>query len=156
MRQRGAVIDLKSAPQPPEKLEPGIRRYLRLDDRLDDIYAEITGDSNVAAQVERYPGLRVLRQEPWECLVAYICSANSNIETIHLNMERLSDTFGSSLALNGHRRHTFPTPLDLAEAGEMELRKLKLGFRAPYVHRAAIAVVEGRLDLDYLVRAPYQ
>ena len=155
LRQKGCRIDLKSAPTRPEILEPAIRSYLRLDDRLEDIYADITGDPNVAAQVERYPGLRVLRQEPWECLVAYICSANSNIETIHLNMERLSDAFGNQVSLNGHHRGTFPTPVDLAEAGEMELRRLKLGFRAPYVHRAAIAVAEGSLDLDRLVKAPY-
>ena len=155
LRQQGHNIDLKSTPESPERLEPAIRSYLRLDDHLEDIYADITGDSNVAAQVKRYPGLRVLRQEPWECLVAYICSANSNIETIHLNMERLSDAFGHSLSLNGSRRSTFPTPLDLAEAGEMELRQLKLGFRAPYVHRASIAVAEGSLDLDHLVEAPY-
>ena len=36
-----------------------------------------------------------------------------------------------------------------------ELRRLKLGFRAPYVHLAAVAVLEGRLDLQHLVRAPY-
>ncbi len=150
-----------------------IREHLRLDDDLKAIQAEIAGDPNVAAQVERYPGLRVLRQEPWECLVAYICSANSNIETIHRNMERLSDEFGDPLTLPrpnspsplGVReevaeeetitRHTFPQPVDLAEAGEAELRRLKLGFRAPYVHQAAIAVAEKRLDLDYLVAAPY-
>ena len=156
LQQRGAVIDLKSAPASPESLEHDIREYLRLDDRLEDIYADITQDPNVASQVQRYPGLRVLRQEPWECLVAYICSANSNIETIHLNMERLSDTFGHAVCLNGYRRNTFPAPIDLAEAGEMELRRLKLGFRAPYVHRAAVAVVERQLDLDHLVKAPYE
>ena len=53
-------------------------------------------------------------------------------------------------------RNTFPKPVDLAEAGEAELRRLKLGFRAPYVHQAAIAVAEKRLDLEYLVAAPYQ
>ena len=143
-----------------------LRSHLRLDDDLDAICAEISEDSNVAAQVSRYPGLRVLRQEPWECLVAYICSANSNIETIHLNMERLSNEFGDPRALTNPdpqdgdtpviRRHTFPKPADLAEAGEMELRRLKLGFRAPYVHQAAIAVAEKRLDLDWLVAAPYE
>ena len=131
----------------------------------------------MAAQVERYPGLRVLRQDPWECLIAYICSANSNIETIHRNMERLSDEFGEPLTLPNPNspsplrervgvrvkgteeetitRNTFPKPVDLAEAGEAELRRLKLGFRAPYVHQAAIAVAERRLDLDHLVAAPY-
>ena len=164
-RQQGQAIEFASAPASPESLLHKFQEYLRLDDDLPSIYDAITGDANVSAQVQRYPGLRVLRQEPWECLVAYICSANSNIETIHLNMERLSNEFGSPLKLakpdgppNGTAtltRHSFPTPADLAEAGESELRRLKLGFRAPYVHRAAVAVLEGRLDLHHLILAPY-
>ena len=165
-RQQGQTLEFASAPANPESLLQRFREYLRLDDDLPAIYDAITTDANVAAQVERYPGLRVLRQEPWECLVAYICSANSNIETIHLNMERLSNEFGSLLKLaspdgaarerSTFMRHSFPTPVDLAEAGEGELRRLKLGFRAPYVHQAAVAVLEGRLDLQHLVRAPYE
>ena len=155
MRQQDRTLEFQSSSGATEAMVPRLRKYLRLDDDLERIYGTITQDSNVASQVERYPGLRVLRQEPWECLVAYICSANSNIETIHLNMERLSNAFGHELALNGHRRNTFPTALDLAEAGEKELRNLKLGFRAPYVHQAAVAVIKGRLDLHHLVRAPY-
>ena len=165
IRQHGRAIEFLSNPSDPQAMIPRIRDHLRLDDDLEAIQAEMTADPNVAAQVERYPGLRILRQEPWECLIAYICSANSNIETIHRNMERLSDEFGDPLTLSypapsaeGEsviRRHTFPKPVDLAEAGEAELRRLKLGFRAPYVHQAAIAVAEKRLDLDCLVAAPY-
>ena len=165
VRQQGQTIEFHGSPAPPEALTSLIHSHLRLEDDLGAIQADLAGDANVAAQVQRYPGLRVLRQEPWECLVAYICSANSNIETIHLNMERLSNEFGKPLALPNPQpspageglicRHTFPTPVDLAEAGEIELRRLKLGFRAPYVHQAAIAVAEKRLDLDYLVAAPY-
>ena len=164
-RQQGQTVEFSSAPAIPESLLSRFREYLRLDDDLPAIYEVITRDQRVSDQVKLYPGLRVLRQEPWECLVAYICSANSNIETIHLNMERLSNEFGSPLKLanpdgksNGTsfvKRHSFPTPADLAEAGEGELRRLKLGFRAPYVHQAAVAVLEGRLDLQHLVRAPY-
>ncbi len=165
IRQQGQTIEFLSSPSDPRGMIPGIRDHLRLDDDLKAIQEEIAGDPNVAAQVERYPGLRVLRQDPWECLIAYICSANSNIETIHRNLERLSGEFGEPLALpcpdpspDGEgtiRRNTFPTPVDLAEAGEAELRRLRLGFRAPYVHQAAIAVAERRLDLDHLVKAPY-
>ena len=171
IRQQGQAIEFLSSPSDSQAMIPRIREHLRLDDDLEAIQAEIASDLNVAAQVERYPGLRVLRQEPWECLIAYICSANSNIETIHRNMERLSDEFGEPLTLPRPNspspsrveeaeketisRNTFPKPIDLAEAGETELRRLKLGFRAPYVHQAAIAVVEKRLDLDYLVAAPY-
>ncbi len=165
-RQEGEAIDFLSSPADPSSLIPRFRQYLRMDDDLEAIYDNITQDANVSAQVDRYPGLRVLRQEPWECLVAYICSANSNIETIHLNMERLSNEFGSPVKLANpqpspdspgvFKRYTFPSPADLAEAGEAELRRLKLGFRAPYVHRAAMALLEGRIDLDHLVRAPYE
>ena len=189
IRQHGQAIEFLSSSSDPQTMIPRIRDHLRLDDDLKAIQAEIAEDSNVAAQVERYPGLRVLRQDPWECLIAYICSANSNIETIHRNMERLSDEFGERLTLPNPNspspsiervesdspsplrervgvrvevteeetisRNTFPKPVDLAEAGEAELRRLKLGFRAPYVHQAAIAVAERRLDLDHLVAAPY-
>ena len=165
IRQHNGFVEFASSPAGPQSLAPSLRDYLRLDDDLPAIYADITQDANVHSQVDRYPGLRVLRQEPWECLVAYICSANSNIQTIHRNMERLSGEFGRSLMLhlpspaageNGIiQRNTFPKPVDLAEAGEMELRRLKLGFRAPYVYQAAVAVLEGRLDLEHLVRASY-
>ena len=165
IRQEGQIIEFLSSPSPPQALIHKISDYLRLDDDLPAIQSEIATDPNVAAQVERYPGLRVLRQPPWECLIAYICSANSNIETIHRNMERLSDEFGEPLTLPHPapvpgeeatiKRSTFPTSADLAEAGEGELRRLKLGFRAPYVHQASIAVAEKRLDLDYLVSIPY-
>ncbi len=165
IRQHGQAIEFLSSPSDLQAMIPRIRDHLRLDDDLKAIQSEITADPNVAAQVERYSGLRVLRQEPWECLIAYILSANSNIETIHRNMERLSEEFGEPLTLSHPapsdesdgtiRRNTFPKPVDLAEAGEAELRRLRLGFRAPYVHQAAIAVAEGRLDPDYLVAAPY-
>ena len=165
LRQDNSTVEFLSSPAEPRSLVPRIKDYLRLDDDLPGIYADITQDSNVDAQVRRYPGLRVLRQEPWECLVAYICSSNSSIETIHRNMDRLSDEFGEPLTLHHQdplnaevmkvRRNTFPKPVDLAEAGETELRRLKLGFRAPYVYQAAVAVLDGRLDLNHLVHAPY-
>ena len=156
IRQTPRGVEFQCAPSSEEALAPRLAEYFRFDDDINAIYADINRDDRVADMVEQYPGLRILRTEPWECLVAFICSATSNIPRIHQNMERMSDEFGSSLSLNGYTRHTFPKPGDLAEAGEMELRRLGLGFRAPYVYKAALAVLEGRLDLDALVRAPYR
>ena len=165
VRQEGSFVECWGSTTDSNALSSLLGSHLRLDDDLNAICVEISRDANVAAQVCRYPGLRVLRQEPWECLIAYICSANSSIETIHRNMERISGEFGQPLTLPHPnpqpgddpviRRHTFPRPVDLAEAGEAELRRLRLGFRAPYVHQAAVAVVESRLVLDRLVAAPY-
>ena len=155
VRQKGQVVEFASGPSPAAAAASRLRDYFRLDDDIDAIYPAINRDGRVAAMVTKYPGLRILRTEPWECLVAFICSANNNIARIHQLMERMSDEFGTPLQLNGQTRHTFPSPADLAEAGEGELRRLGLGFRAPYVDQASRAVFEARLDLPSLGGSPY-
>ena len=155
IRQTDDRVEFRCAPSDEAAFAPRLAEYFRFDDDISKIYDVINQDERVAAMVRRYPGLRVLRTEPWECLVAFICSATSNIPRIHQNMESISEAFGSPVSLNGWTRHTFPTPADLAEAGEAELRRLGLGFRAPYVHLASVAVLEGRLDLDALIEMPY-
>ena len=155
IRQTGQVVEFASGPSPEETAAIMLRDYFRLDDDINAIYSDINRDGRVASMVRKYPGLRILRTEPWECLVAFICSANNNIARIHQLMERMADEFGAPLTLNGCTRHTFPSPADLAEAGEDELRRLGLGFRAPYVDQASKAVLEGKLDLPDLIRMPY-
>ena len=155
IRQTDDRVEFRCAPSDEAAFVPRLAEYFRFDDDISKIYDVINQDERVAAMVRQYPGLRVLRTEPWECLVAFICSATSNIPRIHQNMESISRAFGSPVSLNGWTRHTFPTPADLAEAGETELRRLGLGFRAPYVHLASVAVLEGRLDLDALIEMSY-
>ena len=150
-------VELDSTPETdPERLELLLRSYFRLDDDIEAIYRQIDWDHRVAEMVEKYRGLRLLRQEPWECFVAFICSSNSNIPRIHANMESLADSFGHPLHLDGQVRHTFPTPERLAEAGEAALRALGLGFRAKYLARAAIMVADGSLSLESLRDLPYE
>ncbi len=148
-------LEFFSAPWPEASVIPLLQSYFRLDDDLDAIHAEICHDRRVAEVVKRYPGLRILRQEPWECLVAYICSANSNIKRIHQVLENIAVSFGEPIELNGDVRHSFPTPAELVEAGDAGLRSLGLGFRAPYVDQATREVLEGSLNLGALERLPY-
>ena len=149
-------LELRSAPATDaEYMESLLRSYFRLEDDIEAIYRGITMDPRVAAMVRRYRGLRLLRLEPWECLVSFICSSNSNMPRIHANVEAISEKFGRPVALDGHIRYTLPGPERLAEAGEVALRALGLGFRAPYVARAALAVAAGELDLEALRYTPY-
>ena len=155
MRQSKHGVEFCSQPWPESSVVPILQNYFRLDDDLSAIYQDITQDLRVATMVNRYPGLRILRQEPWECLVAFICSANSNIKRIHQVMEKMASSYGERIEMNGEVRHAFPTPIQLVEAGEQGLRSLGLGFRAPYVDKATRRVVEKLLDLDELVDMPY-
>ena len=150
------ILEVRSTPRADaEYLKPLLDSYFRLDDDIEAIYREITREPRVDDMVRRYWGLRLLRQEPWECLIAFICSANSNIPRIHANMEAISQKFGRPVELDGEVRCTFPSPERLAEAGEAALRGLGLGFRAPYVANASSAVAGGDLELDTLRHMPY-
>ena len=149
-------MEFRCAPEDESKLLPLIRDYLRLDDDLEAIYASITVDGRIGTAIAEYRGMRVLRQEPWECLVSFICSANSNISRISANLEAMSIQFGRLIGLPGRQGNTFPTPTALAEAGEEGLRKLGLGFRAKYVASVARTVADGGFDLVALREVPYE
>lgn len=155
MRQACGGFEFRSSPNAEKSLKPLLKSYFRLDDDLPAIYREIKRDRRVADMVEQYPGLRVLRIEPFECLIAFICSANNNVSRIHQLMERMAETFGEPIHMDGQVRYTFPGPAELAEGGEMELRRLGLGFRAPYVDQAARRVLAGDLNLDELTKVSY-
>ena len=64
--------------------EPGplLEDHFRLDDDIGEIYGQLDQHPAVARAIGRYPGLRLLRQEPWECLVSYLCSGSNSIRGI--------------------------------------------------------------------------
>jgi N-glycosylase/DNA lyase len=149
----GLVIE--SSTTPTAELAEFIAAYLRLDDDLPGLHARLGGDPHLREAFDNYPGLRLMRQEPWETLAGFILSSTSNIPRISKTVELLSDTFGDEVELDGIRRRTFATAESLAEAGEQRLRALGCGFRAPYLVGAAEAVATGRLPLGELRGAPY-
>jgi N-glycosylase/DNA lyase len=156
LKQDGSRLDVHCRRLPPEQIESLLHDYLRLDDDLEDIYTQIDTDPRMHEAIAGYRGLRILRQDPWECLVGFICSANSNIPRISATMVSLAQNYGQSLTLDDYVDYSFPTAEKLAEAGEEALRNLKLGFRAKYVAQAAEKVARGEVKLEPLRRLPYQ
>ena len=113
----GTSLELRSdPPRDPDSLMSLVRRYFRLDDDIEGIYHRISSDSRVAEMVQQYRGLRLLRLDPWECFVAFICSANSNIPRIHQNMESMATSFGEPLTIDGQVRYSFPSPAEVGRS----------------------------------------
>lgn len=119
------------------------RSYFRLDDDLEAVYAELGGDPVLADYIERYRGLRLIRQDPWECLASYVLATNANIPRIQGMIERVCRTFGEE----GDGFFTFPTPerlLDRCQRAE----GCGLGYRAKrFIELAGMAYRE-EFDLD--------
>jgi N-glycosylase/DNA lyase len=59
--------------------EPFLVQFLRLDEDLVSILREIDQDSVIHQAIQKYRGLRLIRQDPWECLVSYLCSSAKSI-----------------------------------------------------------------------------
>jgi len=153
--QRGDELMFRCLPGSEEHLSEALYHYFRLEDDLKAIYREIATDEGMARAIDRHWGLRLLRQDPWECLVSFVCSAVSNIPRISRTLEAVARRYGEAVALGGHTLYTFPTPERLACAGEGALRALGLGFRAKYVAEIAGVVAEGGMELASLRRESY-
>ncbi|NXV75106.1 OGG1 lyase, partial [Atlantisia rogersi] len=90
-------------------------------------------------------GVRVLRQDPAECLLSFICTSNNHISRITAMIERLCRAFGPRLCcLDARPFHAFPSLSALAGAdAEARLRALGFGYRAKFVSGSAKAITEG-------------
>lgn len=147
----------------PEDLKGLLWDYFSLGTDYGAIAGRLGGsDPVMRAAISVAPGLRILRQEPWETLVSFVLSANNNIPRIKRMVETLAARFGPRVAgrdvrPGGHEPlreapalclHGFPEPAHLARAGLSELQGCGLGFRARYILEISRSVSGGEIDLD--------
>ncbi len=111
-----------------------VRRFFRLDDDLKTITRSINKDKLIGEAIREYYGLRLLRQDPWECLISYICSAAANIPKIKMNVDKLSEHFGRPVSCDCYDSHHFPHPGRIDDL--KKISACKVGFRAGYIHNA--------------------
>ena len=133
-----------------------IKRYFRWDDDLSSIYSEIAKDRHIRKAIRQFHGLRLVRQDPWECLISYICATYKNIPAIKQMIRNLSARFGKPLAFDGQEFHAFPEAKTLAAANLRDLKVCKLGYRAVNVRETANLVSDEKLDLESLRTMSYQ
>lgn len=89
-------------------------------------------------------GLRICNQEPWECTLAFICSANNNVPRIRQLMNGLARGFGTPLHVGQYTAYAFPEPGAIVD-GEV-LRTIKAGYRARYLLAASNALTHELLE----------
>jgi N-glycosylase/DNA lyase len=121
-----------------------LKEFLGLDQDYETLERSLRRDRRLWEALDAYPGLRILRQDPWECTAAFITSIASNIPRITGNVEDMARTFGVPIRLGGLEGHAFPRPDRLDD--EAALRRMKLGFRAAYLVQAARLARSGILE----------
>jgi N-glycosylase/DNA lyase len=127
-----------------------IRRYLSLDLDLPSIFKTFPpSDPHLNAAWQSHPGLRPVREDPWECLCNFICSSLKQIIQIRQINLRLRTALGGTELV-------FPSPGIILHAGETALRNCSLGYRARHLAATAKILAEDPAILDIPPSLPTQ
>jgi N-glycosylase/DNA lyase len=149
IRQANAELEFANAD------EKFIKHYFGLGDDLGKISAKIGKDEYILNALREFWGLRIIRQDIWECLVSYICATYKSIAAIKQMLFKLSRKFGERITLDGCDFYSFPTPEKLAKATESALMECGLGYRAKYVLETSRRIFGNNFSLESLKKMPY-
>jgi N-glycosylase/DNA lyase len=143
-----------------------LREFLQTEVDWAAVLKTFPDDEPIRAVVAACRGLRVLRQDPWECLASFILSSTKQIVQIRQIIALLCERFGEPLNRppatlsplcgargesgrnENHLYYSFPTTKRIAAVTETDLRACKMGFRAPHLLAAARQIADGTFDLD--------
>jgi N-glycosylase/DNA lyase len=134
-----------------------LRDYLQMEVDLNGILKTFPNDKPLHDAIIACRGLRVLRQDPWECLASFILSSTKQIVQIRQIVSLLCERFGEEVVVpqNEPPAFAFPSPEKIASLTEAQLRGCKMGFRAPHLLIAAQQIAEGKFNLEKIRKLNY-
>lgn len=128
------------------EVELFVHDYFNLDIQLESLYDSWKQANTPFMSKTRtcpftlFPGIRILRQDPWETVVSFICSSNNNVKRISKMCDTLCTEFGEYINdYEGIKYYSFPSPTVLAASPtvELKLRLLGFGYRAKFIYQTA-------------------
>lgn len=149
IRQVGCELDFENVS------EDFVRRYFGLNDDLAQISQAIAKDDYIRRALQEFQGLRIVRQNPWECLINFICATYKSIAAIEQMLQKLSAKYGEKRVFDGLDFYTFPSDERLALASESGLRECGLGYRAKYVQSTAKKIRDAHINLEVFKAMSY-
>ena len=148
-----------------ENLEQVVKSYFDLDrDYLSIINKLKKMDKKLDDCLEKSKGLKIIKQEPLECIISYVISQNNSVRNIQNSLNLISEHFGEKVIFNNKEYYLFPTLEKLSKITIEEFRMCKVGFRDKYLINIINSIVNNSLDinnifninsieaLDYLMR----
>jgi N-glycosylase/DNA lyase len=133
-----------------------IKEYFRLDDDLEKVKKSIENDSILSMLFEYYNSMRIIKQEPLECSISYICSIASNISKISKVINKISQMSGYEVELNGIKSYSFPNYDELIKLTKKDFDMAGAGFRSGYIINFIKYVNENKEAFYSLGKVPYE
>lgn len=121
------------------------RDYFSLDYDLQEFYDRFARDSHLKKAIQANPGLRLVRQDPWECL-CFQMTINRKRPSPGMDCyTRISQRLGEEIELDEHTFYTFPIAEMIIKEGLSKLKTCNLGYKANNIYSAAKKVAEDPL-----------
>ena len=139
----------------PEDRWDVIHRYFALDIDLDKLYKQwVTRDPTFERLIQRFRGLRILRQNPETALCVFVCSSCNNVPRIAGMVRSLTLLAGRRIPAPWQETvYAEPNIEDACQAGENALRQAGFGYRAKYLAQMGEAIkVHGPRYIGTLAR----
>ena len=154
-----------------EELRRALLDYFQLETSLPELYEEWSLNCPRLAVIAKcIPGVRIIKQDPWECLISFICSSNNNIPRIHKMLANIRREYGRPLLTIStididddnetdqatttqqqyYQFYSFPSLEELfSQANEKDLRsKCGMGYRADYIMETMKILLQRNGDDD--------
>ncbi|MFC1754136.1 DNA-3-methyladenine glycosylase family protein [Thermoproteota archaeon] len=154
LKQHDNILFVKSSSNNTD--ENFIRNYLRLNDSLPEILGSINKDQVINGAISKLYGLRLIKQNHWECLASFICATYKNIISIRMMISNICRRLGQKIEFEGKLYYTFPEPEIIADADIHILEDCSLGYRAKFLQETAKRIVSREVVLSELESAKYE
>lgn len=120
--------------------------YFDFNTNYSELKKQFSEDETLSKACSFAGGIRLLKQNSWECLVSFIISQNNNIPRIKGIIDRLCCNYDER----------FPLAEELAKETPDSLAYLRSGFRAKYICDAASKVASKETDLEKIAALPIE
>ncbi len=97
LKQTGDTVEYSCLTPDVDAQEVGasLSRFFQLEYSLTDLYRQwIEKCDRMRVIAQHLPGVRVIRQDPWECLISFVCSSCNNIPRITQMLDKLRYHYG--------------------------------------------------------------
>tara|TARA_B100000029_G_scaffold155001_2_gene150361 strand:- start:13486 stop:14325 length:840 start_codon:yes stop_codon:yes gene_type:complete len=129
--------------------------YFGLGIKYAEIFENIDDELSTIAY-QKLQGMRVLNQDPWECLISFIISAWSNVPKISNSLSLLCKKLGNKYMLDEMDGYSFPSPSQITDLTEVELKSFGLGYRAKYILKTSKIIQDKNIILSDFYNQNYK
>ena len=107
-------------------------------------------DKNLEISIQYGYGIRILKQNLFECIISYIISANNNIPRIKKIINNISKQFGEKIVFENQDYYLFPNISQLAHGSIEDFKKAGAGFRDVRIYNTTQVIYDGSYDIEAL------